>query len=133
MTLPFISPGRVAAPIDVVRGDAITGCASDVGLRPTVTTPLPIPFPFVPSPEPELELELVVLEGEEEGGSRCYVCDADLTRKERKRDGEKEGKREKERERDKVRPGLVHMNCEGTGFAKGGKNVVSKDGVAFQC
>ncbi|KAL2164216.1 hypothetical protein VTH06DRAFT_3432 [Thermothelomyces fergusii] len=55
---------------------------------------------------------------------RCYVCEADLT--EQKETGKKEGK-------EKIRPGLVELRREGTGFSAGGNNQVKKDSVAFRC
>ncbi|KAL2016286.1 hypothetical protein VTK56DRAFT_3914 [Thermocarpiscus australiensis] len=58
---------------------------------------------------------------------RCYVCDADLA--EKNESGKKSGKGEKER----IRPGLVELRREGTGFSAGGNNQVKKDAVTFQC
>ena len=53
---------------------------------------------------------------------QCYVCDADLTDK---------GKPSK---KDRVRPGLVQIQSDGTGFTAGGGNVTTeKQGIAFQC
>ncbi|KAF2714757.1 hypothetical protein K504DRAFT_469171 [Pleomassaria siparia CBS 279.74] len=67
-------------------------------------------------------------EGPEPETVHCYVCDADLTTvPERK---EKEGKKNK-KDKDALKPGLVEIKSEGTGFAGGGKNMVKRDGVAF--
>jgi nitric oxide synthase-interacting protein len=50
----------------------------------------------------------------------CYVCDADLT-------SVPKGKKDKG-----LKPGLVEIRSEGTGFAGGGKAMVKREGVAFQ-
>lgn len=59
---------------------------------------------------------------------RCYVCEADLT--------ERKGK-EKEKEvkggKEKIRPGLVEIKREGTGYSASGANHIKKEGVSFQC
>lgn len=68
----------------------------------------------------------------------CYVCETDLTpgeskvinKKESHKDGGKKSKKDKE---SSMRPGLVEISSEGTGFAGKGANVASKAGVAFQC
>ncbi|KAI1261212.1 ENOS interacting protein [Xylariaceae sp. FL1019] len=64
---------------------------------------------------------------------RCYVCEADLTdRPDKSGKEEKNGKKKKDK--DRIRPGLVELRSEGTGYSAGGKNQVVKSGVAaFQC
>lgn len=59
----------------------------------------------------------------------CYVCETDITEQKTKDSGE----HGKQKEKDKIRPGLVEISCEGTGFAGGGTNITKREGVAFQC
>ncbi|KAI5779745.1 hypothetical protein EDC01DRAFT_669618 [Geopyxis carbonaria] len=55
---------------------------------------------------------------------RCYVCEADLTDK----------KKPSKKNKDAIRPGLVQIQSDGTGFSAGGGNVTTeKQGIAFQC
>lgn len=61
-----------------------------------------------------------------DSAARCYVCQEDVTPKKRK-----EGKDTKHK--DRIERGLVELSSDGTGFAGGGKNMVKKAGVAFQC
>ncbi|KAJ5387174.1 hypothetical protein N7509_009715 [Penicillium cosmopolitanum] len=64
----------------------------------------------------------------------CYVCETDLTtREEKSKDADGSKKKSKKKDKDAVKPGLVEVSSEGTGFAGGGGNVATKTGVAFQC
>ncbi|EGC41765.1 RING finger domain-containing protein [Histoplasma capsulatum var. duboisii H88] len=69
-------------------------------------------------------------DGEMHGKVLCYVCETDVTERKPKTEP-KEGKKDKDK--DKIRPGLVTINSEGTGFAGGGENIAKKAGTAFQC
>ncbi|EKD17573.1 uncharacterized protein L3040_006693 [Drepanopeziza brunnea f. sp. 'multigermtubi'] len=70
--------------------------------------------------------------GVDQNAVACYVCEADLTEKKCKAEkGALEPKLKAEKE--KIRPGLVEIKCEGTGFAGGGKAIVQSEGVSFQC
>lgn len=57
---------------------------------------------------------------------RCYVCDTDVTERPSKKSSDKKDK-------EKIRPGLVELKSDGTGFSAGGVNEVKKSGSAFQC
>jgi len=57
---------------------------------------------------------------------RCYVCDIDLS--------DKKGGSKKHGDKDRIRPGLVLIESDGTGFTAGGGIVTTeKLGIAFQC
>lgn len=64
----------------------------------------------------------------------CYVCDTELTDKKESSSSkkQKEGKKDK-KEKETIKPGLVELRREGTGFSAGGTNQVKKDGVGFAC
>ncbi len=67
---------------------------------------------------------------EEKGRVVCYVCETNLSHKKSKaKDGEGSSKPDK----GSVKPGLVELRSEGTGFAGGGNNMAQRKGVAFQC
>jgi nitric oxide synthase-interacting protein len=59
----------------------------------------------------------------------CYVCDADLTTVSEAK--EKDGKKRKKEKEKGVKPGLVEIRSEGTGYASGGKILIKRQGVAF--
>ncbi|PYH95804.1 hypothetical protein BO71DRAFT_350720 [Aspergillus ellipticus CBS 707.79] len=86
-------------------------------------TPHDAPDPHATKEEQELTAAL-------HGRILCYVCEADVTPT-----ASKEGKDGKKKKKDKegIRPGLVEVSSEGTGFAGRGGNVATKVGVAFQC
>lgn len=70
---------------------------------------------------------------------RCYVCETDLSdnnsgrpQKDDKSTTNMSSKSQKKK-KSKLKPGVIEIKTEGTGFAGSGKNVVKKAGVAFQC
>ena len=69
----------------------------------------------------------------------CYICETDVTPevpREESEQIEESGKKKKKRrkeEGDAPKRGLVELRSEGTGFAGGGKSVVDREGVVFQC
>ncbi|CAK7566333.1 MAG: hypothetical protein SEPTF4163_004273 [Sporothrix epigloea] len=70
------------------------------------------------------------------GTVRCYVCEADLegdADNGREGKAKKEKRDKKERKKERIKPGLVDLRSEGTGFSAGGASEVKKNGLAFQC
>lgn len=72
-------------------------------------------------------------ESELHGRMLCFVCETDITERTPERHRTKEKGKDREKDKDKIRPGLVAMSSEGTGFAGGGNNVAKREGTAFQC
>ncbi|KAI2841943.1 hypothetical protein CBS12448_9636 [Aspergillus niger] len=62
----------------------------------------------------------------------CYVCETDVTPSNDSNKDSGSGKKKK-KDKEGIRPGLVEVSSEGTGFAGRGGNVATKSGVAFQC
>ncbi|RAK85079.1 RING finger domain protein [Aspergillus costaricaensis CBS 115574] len=63
----------------------------------------------------------------------CYVCETDVTpSNDSNKDSVSSGKKKK-KDKEGIKPGLVEVSSEGTGFAGRGGNVATKSGVAFQC
>lgn len=60
----------------------------------------------------------------------CYVCETDLSGR---KINAKERLDEAKIGKGAVKPGIVELRCEGTGFAGGGDNMVQRNGIAFQC
>lgn len=59
----------------------------------------------------------------------CYVCDENLSEV----PGKKSEKKDKKK-KNVIKPGLVLVQSDGTGFSAGGGNVTTeKEGIAFQC
>ena len=71
--------------------------------------------------------------GEEEMHMRCYVCECDLSTSEGARKGKQGNSADSREKKAALKPGLVEISAEGTGFAGGGGNMARKEGVAFQC
>lgn len=70
------------------------------------------------------------------GRMLCYVCETDITpnaKNKSSHNSSKEKKKNKDEKSSKIKPGLVEIRSEGTGFAGGGDNMAKKQGVAFQC
>ncbi|KAL8829980.1 MAG: hypothetical protein Q9191_001705 [Dirinaria sp. TL-2023a] len=61
----------------------------------------------------------------------CFVCETDLAPREE--EGKAKERKEKKKDKEALKPGLVEISSEGTGFAGGGRNMATKEGVAFQC
>jgi len=63
----------------------------------------------------------------------CSICETDLTEL-TKEEKKKLKDKDKDKDRDGVKPGLVQISSDGTGFtAGGGKVLAAKETVAFQC
>ncbi|KKY21442.1 putative ring finger domain-containing protein [Phaeomoniella chlamydospora] len=88
-----------------------------------------------PAEGPDPHAKIIEVSDSDVGRILCYVCETDVTELYADATGDKEGRkaRKDKGEKEKVKPGLVEINTEGTGFAAGGNNMAKKEGVAFQC
>ncbi|TQB70768.1 hypothetical protein MPDQ_008115 [Monascus purpureus] len=104
------------------------------------------PSPDHQQPDPHASKEEQERSAAMQGRMLCYVCETDITPDDWKKDttgatdgnglgNDKKSKRKRDKDKDKngVKPGLVEVSSEGTGFAGKGGNVATKVGVAFQC
>lgn len=92
--------------------------------------------PHDDTPDPHASKEEQSKAAELHGRIICYVCETDLTPRDcsPEKTGADGGKKKSKKAKDEaLRPGLVAISSEGTGFAGGGGNVATKKGVAFQC
>ncbi|KAK6348365.1 hypothetical protein TWF718_006161 [Orbilia javanica] len=70
----------------------------------------------------------------EEHRIQCSVCEADLSEPKPSKSSSKKKDKDKEKDKDAIKPGLVQISSDGTGFtAGGGKVLAKKEMVAFQC
>ncbi|KAE8383383.1 hypothetical protein BDV26DRAFT_138023 [Aspergillus bertholletiae] len=88
-------------------------------------TPQDVPDPHATKEEQEQTAAL-------HGLILCYVCEADITPR-NPTDNSKDSGKKKKKDKETIKPGLVEISSEGTGFAGRGGNVATKTGVAFQC
>ncbi|KAK6358429.1 hypothetical protein TWF730_007763 [Orbilia blumenaviensis] len=70
----------------------------------------------------------------EEHRIQCSVCETDLSETSTTSKSSKKRDKDKDKEKDSIKPGLVQISSDGTGFtAGGGKVLAKKEMVAFQC
>ena len=70
---------------------------------------------------------------QEVGTVSCYVCSTNITPQPPAQEVGEAKKKTKKSEKSDVKPGLVELKCDGTGFAGGGDNIVQRHGTVFQC
>lgn len=85
------------------------------------------------APDPHASKEQQEHTAELHGRILCYVCETDVTPYDPRADAPGAKKPKKKDKDTGIRPGLVEVGSEGTGFSGQGRNVATKRGVAFQC